>query len=403
MDRKLFNLIKWLDGKKAPPYILELRTTNRCNLDCISCWHRIHEPEKVGEWDYEDELSDAKLLQIVDEAVSLGIQRIEISGGGEPMFRHDLTMTMMERIKQGRIEGCLTTNATLFRPGDFEGLVEYGWDELLISLDGPDAPTHDFLRRAEGSFRTITEGLRELREIKEAAGVELPRVKLVPVLSNRNYDRMKDFFPLAAEIGASYIRFQALYQLRDEQRSLALSEDQNREMGEHIHRAMEASASCGVGTNADTFLEEDFSQESTDIYKKEIETVAGEGLLAAPCYYPWFYIGVRPNGSVTPCIPFNEFESIDNIQDKKLLEVWDGPMYNDFRDRLLRQQFHSCCETCCGGIVIDNQHTRNELMGFQAIEHFAFFHLADMVRQSTALEEENKQLKREIEDLKGPA
>ncbi len=400
LQRKLFNLIKWRDGLKAPPYILELRTTNRCNLDCISCWHRIHETDKAGEWNYDDELSDEKFLEIVDEAVNVGIHRIEISGGGEPLFRHDLAMSIMERIKKGGIEASLTTNATLFRPGDLDRLVEWGWDELLISLDGPDAETHDFLRRAAGSYDIITKCLRTLKEIKAGAGGDRPKVVLVPVLCNRNYDKMADFFPMAKELGASTVRFQPLYLLGEEHNGLVLSADQKMELNDHVHRALEASAALEVETNAAEFLVTDFDQGSVPIYQEEVDQNPGEGLLASPCFYPWFYIGIRPNGSITPCIPFSEFESLDNIRDKGFLEVWNGAMYDDLREGLIRNEYHTCCTNCCGGILMDNQELRRELIHFRKIERFNFFRLAEMVDRVIEPEEENRRLTAENEELK---
>jgi len=73
------------------------------------------------------------------------------------------------------------------------------------------------------------------------------------------------------------------------------------------------------------------------------------------------YIGIRPNGTIAPCVAFNEFDEVDNIRHKGLAEVWEGPTFTDFREQMMKQIFHECCKECCGGLIIDNQKIRKQL------------------------------------------
>lgn len=98
----------WLAGKERGPYKLQLNPTNRCNLACKFCWLRDFE-----NIDYGQEVSDRRILELVPEAAEAGVQEIEITGGGEPLMRKGLVLSLMHKIKQEERRGNLTTNGTL--------------------------------------------------------------------------------------------------------------------------------------------------------------------------------------------------------------------------------------------------------------------------------------------------
>jgi len=37
---RIERLAKWAKGEKAPPVTIELVPTDKCNLNCLSCWRR---------------------------------------------------------------------------------------------------------------------------------------------------------------------------------------------------------------------------------------------------------------------------------------------------------------------------------------------------------------------------
>lgn len=70
------------DGIQVPPYLL-ISATHHCNLDCQGCYAKAFRPD-----DHED-MDDATLTRIIQEAVDAGIAMIFFIGG-EPFMRASL-------------------------------------------------------------------------------------------------------------------------------------------------------------------------------------------------------------------------------------------------------------------------------------------------------------------------
>jgi cyclic pyranopterin phosphate synthase len=109
---------------------LRISVTDRCNLRCIYCVPRDALPRLA----HGDILRYEEILRIVRVGVSLGIDKIRITGG-EPLVRKGL-MAFLQRLQamEGIREVNLTTNAVLM--GAFlERLRAIGIRRLNISLD----------------------------------------------------------------------------------------------------------------------------------------------------------------------------------------------------------------------------------------------------------------------------
>jgi cyclic pyranopterin phosphate synthase len=109
---------------------LRISVTDRCNLRCIYCVPR----ETLPRLDHADILRYEEILRIVRVGVSLGIDKIRITGG-EPLVRKGL-MGFLHELKNvdGIREVNLTTNAVLVGPY-LEALLAAGIRRLNISLD----------------------------------------------------------------------------------------------------------------------------------------------------------------------------------------------------------------------------------------------------------------------------
>jgi hypothetical protein len=58
-SRRIERLAKWAKGEKAPPVTIELVPTDRCNLDCLSCWRRGWTEEQLKKR-FEQEMNDER-------------------------------------------------------------------------------------------------------------------------------------------------------------------------------------------------------------------------------------------------------------------------------------------------------------------------------------------------------
>ena len=174
---------------------LRLSVTDRCNLRCSYCM-----PEAgIAKSTHGEILRFEELEQITEIAVSLGIEKVRITGG-EPLIRKGLVPFL------GRISAIpglnylvLTTNGV--RLADLaDELRSAGVDRLNVSLDSLRSET----------FRAITRGgdLAEvLRGLDAAVRVGLPHPKLnMVVMKGINDDELVDFALLARERGCT-VRF----------------------------------------------------------------------------------------------------------------------------------------------------------------------------------------------------
>src|SRR5215468_10975334 len=119
-----------LDTFKRPLRNLRLSVTDRCNLRCEYCM-----PEDDYVWlPREDVLHFEEISTLVDVFLSLGIDKIRLTGG-EPLLRRDLaSLVAMIARKPGLTDLALTTNGILLSD-QIDALAAAGLARVTVSLD----------------------------------------------------------------------------------------------------------------------------------------------------------------------------------------------------------------------------------------------------------------------------
>ena len=211
---------RWDTDGPQGPMTLELYPTLACNLDCAFCDTTDRHRPPVNE------LPTERLLEIVDEAAALGVKRLFLLGGGEPLVRRRATPAIMARAKSHGMEGILTTNGTLMNDALIGDIVEMAWDEIHFSIDGPNAEIHDKLRGQDGAFKRTVRNACKLSVAKRRLGITLPRVAIHFVLTRENHHTLMEMVELGQAIGATRIDFDALIAYTPEQKALEATETQ---------------------------------------------------------------------------------------------------------------------------------------------------------------------------------
>jgi len=118
------------DALGRPLRNLRLSVTDRCNLRCEYCM-----PEDDYAWlPREDVLHFEEISALVDVFVSLGVDKVRLTGG-EPLLRRDLSLLVsMLAAKPGLNDLALTTNGVLLAD-QIDALKSAGLQRLTISLD----------------------------------------------------------------------------------------------------------------------------------------------------------------------------------------------------------------------------------------------------------------------------
>ena len=341
---------RWPAEGPQGPLVLELYPTLACNLSCRFCDTTDRHRPPVNE------LSTERLLALVDEAADMGVRRVFILGGGEPLVRRRATPALMHRVKERGLEGVLTTNGTLLDAALTNQMIETGWDEVHFSLDGATPAVHDHLRGQAGAFRKTVRNACRLSQWARRTPAGLPHVALHFVVMGPNLHQVPDMVPLAAAIGATRIDYDLLVAYRPEQRELDLSPAQRRALPAVAAGARRDAEARGIATTLHLL------EDPTRLARGEAPPPLpdGQGLAGAPCLKAWHYLVVQADGRSSPCcVLAGEGGS---AVEQPLATLWrEDPFLNRVRSGMLAQQPLPRCRECSANILAHEAAIRREL------------------------------------------
>ncbi len=177
---------------------LRISVTDRCNLRCVYCM-----PESgIIPKDPQEILSFEEIERVAGIAVSLGINKIRITGG-EPLARRDLVNLIGNLSRIELISDLSITTNGIFLEDYARDLTEAGLERVNISLDTLNEEKYEFITRSG----RLPEALRG---IDAALQVGLSPVKVnVVVMKGINDDEIVDFVRLSYDkpISVRFIEF----------------------------------------------------------------------------------------------------------------------------------------------------------------------------------------------------
>jgi heme b synthase len=176
--------------KENRPHDLKMiawEVTRSCNLSCAHC----RASSQKGP--YPGELSTAECFKVIDEIASFA-KPVIILTGGEPLLRKDI----FEIAAYGKNKGLtmvMAPNGTLLTPENVAQIIKSGIKRISVSLDGPDASTHDNLRQVPGAFDAAIAGIKEAKK----DGLEF---QINSTITKRNVAQITQIMELAVKLGA---------------------------------------------------------------------------------------------------------------------------------------------------------------------------------------------------------
>lgn len=181
---------------------LRISLTDRCNFRCFYCLPHGEPPIAPK----EQMLSYEEIEYVADIFVSLGIEKIRLTGG-EPMMRRDIeTIIRKISLQKPRLHDLALTTNGYFLPGRAAALRDAGLDRITISLDS--------LKRDVFKKMTGVDVLDRVLEGIEAAKTEgLTPLKMNAVIvRGHNDNEVADFAAFAREhdVRMRYIEFMPL-------------------------------------------------------------------------------------------------------------------------------------------------------------------------------------------------
>lgn len=161
--------------------------TRSCNLSCLHC----RASSKYGP--YPSELTTEECFKIIDDIASFS-NPVVILTGGEPLLRKDI-FEIADYGKKKRLTMVMSPNGTLLTDENIKKILASGIKRISVSLDGPDAASHDNLRGVPGAFNDACEGLKRARK----AELEF---QINSTITKRNVKSLPQIIELAKELSA---------------------------------------------------------------------------------------------------------------------------------------------------------------------------------------------------------
>jgi radical SAM protein with 4Fe4S-binding SPASM domain len=370
----------------ARPYVVSWNLTYRCNLACEHCYldagsttlqpqgaeNARPGPRLLGMANFADrsELGTEECFKVIEEIAAFAPECLTILTGGEPLLRRDI-LEIVQRAAERGLWVVVGTNGVRITENVARRLAEAGARGLSLSLDALDPERHDRFRNVRGAWHNTVEGA----EILNRAG--LPFIVQTTAGSHNlgELDAIADFAHdrLAAKVWNLYFlvptgRGQFVSDMTPAQYDEVLASLYR--IQRKYKGRMLVNAKCAphyiktVLENARLRAED---EERASAWQAEsggrpVDGASGgsswTGLSsirvysggAGGCPAGTHYMGIRPNGDVTPCPYLPVFAG--NLRRSPLADLWtSSELFNDIRRRSSLGGRCGACEmnAHCGG------------------------------------------------------
>jgi radical SAM protein with 4Fe4S-binding SPASM domain len=349
----------------ARPYVVSWNLTYRCNLACEHCYLDAGGTPLVGTENFADrsELGTEECFRVVDEIAAFAPECLTILTGGEPLLRRDI-LEIVRYASERELWVVVGTNGVRITENLAGRLAEAGARGLSLSLDALDPETHDRFRRVRGAWRNTVQGAEILNRtglsfiVQTTAGAH--NLGELDAIADFAHDRLAAkvwnlYFlvptgrgqfvsditpPQYDEVLASLYRIQRKY----DGRMLV-----NAKCAPHYiktvleHAARTGSGQTGPGATGAGPAEGELQGPRLP----RIRTYSGG---AGGCPAGTHYMGIRPNGDVTPCPYLPVFAG--TLRTSSLADLWtSSELFADIRRRTSLGGRCGACEMNghCGG------------------------------------------------------
>lgn len=298
------------------PLVAELFLTDNCNLTCVSCacWRKTT----------RDELSTDEWQAVLDQLRPAGIVKANFTGG-EPLLRKDAPELMAYARRCGVRSLHLNTNAVLLDDARRGAVLDAGVRSFNISVDGPDASTHNLIRGRRAFERTTT-NLEPLLARRQRMGL---RVRLNFTVMRSTVAPLPDMMGFAQRLGVPlYLNLATdhTFLFRDQRVTAEATVD-----GDAVDRAL---AEIERILRADPTGLPSFAE--LGYLRRHFREIAQSDL---PCAESQLKLMIHSRGGIGGCWGH---DGHDNVRTTRIADVIDGPDYRAQHEQLFRKQCVGC-------------------------------------------------------------
>ncbi len=320
------------------PFLVVWDVTYACNLKCKHCYATAGKP-------LHDELTTEEALDAIDKFDKLGVAIIAFSGG-EPLVRKDIFKLTRYAASKG-IYVAIATNGTLITEDMAKKMKENGVNYVQISLDGTKE-THENFRGIKGCYDRAVEGIRNC--VKEALFVNVSMT-----VTKYNYQDVPAVIDLCERLGVNWFMHYNFVptgrgreivnaDISPEQREelLKMLYERNKTSNINLLSTAPQFARIALQCGAEFIPTHFCNVDAGERLRKLAEFIGG-------CGAGRFYMSMRANGDIQPCVFFPL--KVGNIRENDLEELWlRNSVFEDLRNKDILESCGSCrYRYYCGG------------------------------------------------------
>jgi radical SAM protein with 4Fe4S-binding SPASM domain len=310
------------------PYVISWNLTYRCNLACEHCYLDAGGTPLVATENFADrsELGTEECFRVIDDIAAFAPECLTILTGGEPLLRRDI-LDIVRRAAERGLWVVVGTNGVRITENVAARLAEAGAQGLSLSLDALDPDRHDRFRKVRGAWRNTVDGAKILNR------TGLPFI-VQTTAGSHNRGELEAIADFAHERLAAKVW--NLYFLVPTGRGQFVSDMTPQEYDEVLaslywiqrkyERRMLVNAKCAphyIKTVLEHAGERTASPADGESARgpwpgpSPIRTYSGG---AGGCPAGTHYMGIRPNGDVTPCPYLPVFAG--SLRNARLADLW---------------------------------------------------------------------------------
>lgn len=313
---------------KSKPRFLRVILTNICNINCIMCGSSSSEKKFTIPY------------SVMKQIIELFPYLEYINWQGGEVFLVDYFKDLLKTaLSFPNIRHEVQTNGLLLDREWAEFLIKHNV-KLLFSIDGVTKDTYEYIRR-RGSFEKLLENISLVNEFKQKYNSK-SCIALCVCVMRSNYKQIEEFFDFAEKFGFQQINFGLIHgNIKDQEDIFNPPDEEAVKYLRKIFTGVEKRCrenNIGVEYNFKPLLSQEDSL-----------TGARQGCASPPgkCRHPWMQLlinGIRDGHIYPDCMCQN---SIGNIMEENILDIWNGPLMQRYRQEILNGSFQSVCSDLC--------------------------------------------------------
>ncbi|MHA2140530.1 MAG: PqqD family peptide modification chaperone [Candidatus Thorarchaeota archaeon] len=154
---KTAKIVPFGEGDIKYPVLSEIALTYRCNNECRFCY-------AFSPYRESNEMTTDEVKRVIDIiADDAHVPSLSFTGG-EPTLREDLFELIAYARAKGLRVNLITNGRRCSDPKFVQRLVKAELNSAQVSIEGPDAKTHDLIAGTPGSFEQTVQGIKNLKK-----------------------------------------------------------------------------------------------------------------------------------------------------------------------------------------------------------------------------------------------